>query len=45
MMENQMKQNLVGFYYKGKKIIENDDFFIRVEDGTVYARLANGGFC
>jgi hypothetical protein len=41
---NQMIKNLIGCFYKGKKIIEDDGFFIRVEDGTVYARLKNGGF-
>jgi hypothetical protein len=39
-----MKQNLVGSFYKGQKIIEDDGFFIRVEDGTVYSRLKSGGF-
>ena len=39
-----MKQNLVGKFYLGQKIIEDDGFFIRVENGTVYARLVGGGF-
>lgn len=38
------KENLVGSYFKGKKIVEDDGYFIRVEDGTVYARLVGGGF-
>lgn len=38
------KQNLVGTYYKGQMIVEDDGYFIRVEDGTVYARLVSGGF-
>jgi hypothetical protein len=37
-------KSLVGYYYMGKKIIEDDGFFIRVENGKVYARLAGGGF-
>jgi hypothetical protein len=40
-----MKQTVVGSYFKGQKIIEDDGYFIRVEDGTVYARVVGGGFC
>lgn len=39
-----MKQSLIGAYFKGQKIIEDDGYFIRVEDGTVYSRLVGGGF-
>lgn len=39
-----MKQNLVGSFYKGQKIVEDDGCFFRVEDGTVYSRLVGGGF-
>ena len=38
------KKSLVGSYYKGQRIIEDDGYFIRVADGTVYARMKGGGF-
>ena len=31
--------SLVGMFFKGRRIIEDDGHFIRVEDGTVYARM------
>jgi hypothetical protein len=37
-------KSLVGSYYKGQRIIEDDGYFIRVADGTVYARMKGGGF-
>jgi hypothetical protein len=39
-----MKNSLVGCYYKGMKIVEDDGIFIRVENGTVYSRMIDGGF-
>lgn len=38
------RKSLVGSYYKGQLIIEDDGYFIRVADGTVLARIAGGGF-
>jgi len=38
------KESMVGRYYKGQRVIEDDGYFIRVEDGTVYARMRDGTF-
>jgi len=38
------KESLVGSYHKGQQIVEDDGYFIRVADGTVYARIKGGGF-
>ena len=37
--------SLVGMFFKGRRVIEDDGHFIRIEDGTVYARMVGGGFC
>ena len=37
-------KSMVGNYYKGQLVVEDDGYFIRVADGTVYARLVGGGF-
>lgn len=42
---SKAKDSLVGKFFKGQRIVEDDGNFIRVEDGTVYARMVGGGFC
>jgi hypothetical protein len=38
------EKSLLGCYFKGQLIIEDDGIFIRTKDGTVYSRLVSGGF-
>jgi len=37
-----MKSKEVGWYYMGHRVVENDGFFIRLDNGFVYAWDVNG---
>lgn len=44
-MVNSVKLRInreISWFYNGKKVIENDGYFIRVSDGTVYAWMDDG---
>jgi hypothetical protein len=36
------KNKIVGWFYLGHRVIENDGLFIRLENGDVYAWDVNG---